>query len=173
MAGIPDDDWYTMSYYSGQMGMSLGRPPSVFGFNYQNRQLNSDFYQLIRHNALVSHFIYIGLNELEERFNWTPHSGLIAGMPLTGNPGHDVATEILKRMNLTDSWNASQKDALEHFITYYLSNTNPNDPDAFLWKGEFVKWVRNAPDLGDIEEDFYRIRMAYWMAATSPAFAAM
>lgn len=178
MSGMPIDYWEWVHYTLGDLGMRLGRPPSVFGFNYQNRQLGSDFYQLARYNWMVYHFLYQNMNDLKEDVNWTPYTGLVENMPLTGNPARDFVNEIMKRMNLADSWNEDQKDALEHSINYYLYNCgNQNDPLCFRLHGQpsdqLVRWYRDAPDVGDTESDFYRVRMGYLMAVVSPAFGAM
>lgn len=174
MSGMPMAYWEWTNYIFSWVGMRLGRPGNVFGFQYQNQLLNSDIYQLGRYNGLVYHFLYQNLEDVEERYNWTPYNGMIAGIPLTGDPGRDVVTEIMKRMNLTDSWNAEQKESLEHLINYYLGGCyDPQDPECFTLNGGQVRWYRDAPDMGDVNSDFYRVRLAYLMAATSPEFGSM
>jgi hypothetical protein len=174
MSGVPAGDYNSMSDRLRDIGMHLGEPPTVFGFTYQNTLLASDVYQLERFNALVGHMVYQNLETLEERYGWTPHNGLVATVPLTGNPANDLVANLLKRLNMTDSVTPAQRDQLIQYLNYSLGNCPGNsDTTCFTLNGARKKLYRDAPDLGDVQDDFYRLRLAYAMAASMPAFGAM
>lgn len=174
MTGIPPVNYQLMSGLLDDIGGQIGKPPSVFGFNYQNRLLASDVYQLERYNSLMYYSFWQDGDDLQEYYGWTPHSGLVAGIPLTGDPGRDLVNETLKRLNLTDSWSVDQKAALQQFLDYYLGDCYSNtDPACFMLNNVRKKWYRDVADLGDTEDNFHRLRLGYVMAAFSPAFSTM
>ncbi len=174
MTGMPAGDYSSLSSKFRKIGMHIGEPPTVFGFTYQNALLASDVYQLERFNAFAGHMVYQNLSTVAERYGWTPHAGLVQGIPLSGTPAVDLVTELLKRLNMTDSLTQGQKDQLVQFLNYSLGNcNNNNDPQCFDLNGSRKKLYRSAPDLGDSTNDFYRLRLAYAMVAGMPAFGTM
>jgi hypothetical protein len=115
--------------------------------------------------------LYQNLDDVKNHYGWTPFTGLASGIALSGQPAVDLITELLKRLNLTDSFNQAQKDQLVQFVNYYLDYCPSNsDPSCIVLNGQRKKLYRDAPDLGDPTDDFYRLRAAYAMAADSPAF---
>jgi|GEM_PF-5022013 len=175
MSGIPAGDYGQLSRALDAVGMQLGKPPTVFGFSYQNKLLASDVYQLERFNAFAGHALYQSLEQLKTRYNWTPYIGLVAGVPRTAvDNATDLINSVLKRLNMTDSTTQGQKDALVQFLNYSLDDCYSNtDEECFVLDGRRKKLNRSIPDPGNVNGDFYRLRMAYAMIANMPAFGTM
>lgn len=160
MTGIPVDDYNWMRSWFNNIGMLLGRPPTVFGFTYQNELLASDVYQMERFKSLLNITINQDREDLEEKYGWTVHGGLIAPIARTGIPEEDVVNAMLKRLNLVHSTTEAQRQEYIKFIAHYLDNCpSQSDPACFEFEGARRKLRRDVPDLGDPDGDFYRTRL--------------
>ena len=174
MTGFPIEDYNWMRDRFDDIGMLLGRPPTVFGFSYNNDLLASDVFQLERFNSMFYITMWQNLEDIEEEYGWTPHSGLIAPIAKTGVPEEDVVNAMISRLNLSHSVTPAQRAEYVKFIANYLGGCpSQSDPQCFAFGSTRVKLFRDSPDLLDTENDFYRSRLLLVMLGTLRDFQTM
>jgi hypothetical protein len=174
MTGIPVNNYNDIRGWLSDLGMLLGRPPTVFGFSYNNLLLSSDVYQLERSRNIFEYTMWQNLDELKEEYNWTPYSGLIAAIPPVGYPEDAVVDAMLKRMNVAHTTSAEQRAQYIEYIANYLGDCYGQDKsDCFMVEGKQVRKYRDPPDLKDSNDTLSRVRLLLVMIGMGRDFQTM
>lgn len=176
MMGIPIERYHSISDYLGDIGMEAGRPPTVFGFSYNKKLLVSDLFQLERFNSLFYYTMWQNFDSIEQKYGgWTFFNAVVNRIPrITGDPGSDAVGSMLRRLNLSNDYTEEQKAQMVQFINYTMGDCyDSQHRDCFLYNNRWRKLYRDAIDLGDAENDFYRLRLLAVMLGASRNFQTM
>lgn len=172
--GMPVDNYNSLRDWLDDIGMLLGRPPTVFGFSYHLKELAADFYQEFRFKSLFYYTMWQDLEDIKDEYGWTPHNGLVAPVPVSGDAGVDLVNALVRRLGLADVITQAQLDQYVQFVNYYLGDCySSTDPKCFMLNGQNKKLVWDPPDRSDADDDFYRLRLLAVMLGFSDAFAVM